>query len=121
MVNTNANLGALSFNPQNMVSPPTSGGTLGFSLGTGATQVLPYEPQIQRVTFHNPGGAVIIYVCQATDSNGNALAPGPNGGSFAIYPGGDRVFTGNGAAGPWLAAAASGSGNPLTVATSQTP
>ena len=117
---TNANIGALALNTQNYISPQINGGTLGFSLGTGSTQVLPANPQVQKVTFHNPG-TIPIYVCQATDMNGNALTPGPNPGNWEIFPGGILVFTGNGAAGAWLAAAQSASGNPFTVATSQTP
>jgi hypothetical protein len=103
----------------NQIVPLTSGGTLGFSLGTASTPILSVAPQTQRLMFHNPG-TVNLYVCQATDANGNALVPGPNGGSWIILPGATMTFTGNGVAGAWLAAAASGSGNPLTVAISQT-
>lgn len=116
---SNANIGALALNTQNYVSPAINGGTLGFALGTGSTQVLPGNSQIQKVTFHNPG-TVAIYVCQAFDANGQALTPGPNPGNWLIAPGGLWIFTGNGAAGAWLAAAASGSNNPFTVAASQT-
>jgi hypothetical protein len=115
----NANISALALNQQNMISPVINGGTLGFSLGVASTQVLPANPQIQKVTFHNPS-TVAIYVCQAFDANGNALAPGANPGNWEIFPGATMIFTGNGAGGAWLAAAASGSGNPFTVATSQT-
>lgn len=100
--------------------PQVSGGTLGFSLGVASTPLLPANPQIQKVTFHNPGSQ-IVYVCQAFDMNGNALTPGPNPGNWEIVPGGLLIFTGNGAAGAWLGAAATGSGNPFTVAASQTP
>lgn len=117
---TNANIGALSLNPQNYISPLSNGGTLGFSLGTGSTTVLNANAQIQKVTFHNPG-TIAIYVCQALDMNGNALTPGPNPGNWEIMPGAVLQFTGNGVAGAWLAAAASSSGNPFTVAVSQTP
>jgi hypothetical protein len=117
---SNANIGALVLNQQNSVSPALNGGTLGFSLGTGPTQVLATNPQVQKVTFHNPG-TVAIFVCQAIDANGNALVPGANPGNWQILPGAIWTFTGNGVAGAWLAAAASGSGNPLTVAASQTP
>jgi hypothetical protein len=116
---SNANIGALALNTQNYISPQINGGTLGFSLGTGSTQVLPANPQVQKVTFHNPG-TITIYVCQATDMNGNALVPGDNPGNWAIVGGGLLIFTGNGAGGAWLAAAASSSGNPFTVAVSQT-
>jgi hypothetical protein len=116
---TNANIGALAFNQQNMISPPISGGTLGFALGTASTQVLAQNPQVQKVTFHNPS-SVNIYVCQATDMNGNALTAGANPGNWLILPGATFVYTGNGAGLAWLAAAASGSNNPLTVAVSQT-
>lgn len=115
----NANLSALSLNPQNMITPAINGGTLGFSLGTGSTQVLPGNSQVQKVTFHNPGTNP-VYVCQATDANGAALTAGPNPGNWEIFPGGLLIFTGNGAAGAWLAAASTGSGNPFTVAASQT-
>lgn len=110
---------AMPFIEQNQVVPLTAGGTLGFSLGTGSTAILSASPQVRRVTFHNPG-TVIVYVCQATDQNGNALTPGANPGNWAIYPGATWSFTGNGVAGAWLAAAASGSNNPFTVAPSQT-
>lgn len=116
----NANIGALALNPQNMVTPQINGGTLGASLGTGSVQVLPANAQVQKVTFHNPGN-VDIFVCQATDANGNALVAGANPGNWRIVSGGLLVFTGAGVAGAWLAAAASGAGNPLTIATSQTP
>jgi hypothetical protein len=106
----------------NQIVPLTGGGTLGFSLGTGPTQILSVNPQTQRLTFHNPAvNGVTVFVCQAVDMNGNALTPGPNPGNYAILPGATMVFTGNGVAGAWLAAAASGSSNPLTVAISQTP
>jgi len=115
----NANIGALTFNTQNYISPAINGGTLGFSLGTASTQVLPANPQVQKVTFHNPGTNP-IYVCQATDANGNALTAGANPGNWLLYPGATWSFTGNGAGGAWLAAASTGSGNPFTVAASQT-
>lgn len=117
---TNANIGALALAPQNYISPNLTGGTLGFSLGTASVPVLAANPQVQKVTFANPG-TQIIYVCQATDANGNALTAGTNPGNWPIVPGGVMVLSGNGVAGAWLAAAASGSGNPFTVATSQTP
>ena len=119
-MSTNANIGALALNRQNLISPQINGGTLGFSLGTGSTQILAANPQVAKVTFHNPGASITIYVCQANDANGNALTPGPNPGNWAILPGATWEFTGNGVGGPWLAAAASSSGNPFTVATSQT-
>lgn len=115
----NANISALALNQQNMIVPQINGGTLGFALGTGSTQVLAANAQTQKVTFHNPG-SVNLYVCQATDANGNALTPGPNPGNWEIFPGATWIFSGNGAGGAWLAAAASGSGNPITVAASQT-
>ena len=106
---------------QNLIIPLTGGGTLGFSLGTGSMTILSIQPQTQRIMFHNPAvNGVAIYVCQATDANGNALTAGPNPGNFAILPGATMTFTGNGVAGAWLAAAASGGSNPLTVAVSQT-
>lgn len=116
---TNFNIGALALNQQNLISPQLSGGTLGFSLGVASTPVLPANPQIKKVIFANPGNQ-IIYVCQALDSNGHALTAGPNPGNWPIFPGGVFVFTGDGVAGAWLAAAAANSGNPFTVAASQT-
>jgi hypothetical protein len=116
---TNANIGALLLNQQNAISPPINGGTVGVSLGTGSTQILPQNTQVQKVTFHNPG-TVSVYVCQAEDANGNALTAGPNPGNFQIFPGGLLIFTGNGAGAAWLGAAASGSDNPFTMAVSQT-
>lgn len=116
----NANIGALSLAPQGYITPLSNGGTLGFSLGTGSTAILSANPQIQKITFHNPG-TVAIYVCQALDMNGNALTPGAHPGNWEIMPGALMHFTGNGVAGAWLAAAASGSGNPFTVAVSQIP
>lgn len=117
---TNANIGALALNPQNLISPMINGGTLGATLGTGSVQVLAANPQIQKVTFHNPG-TVNLYVCQATDMNGNALTAGPNPGNWEIFPGAVLTFTGNGVAGAWLGAAASAGSNPLTIAVSQVP
>jgi hypothetical protein len=102
-----------------MVIPGIGGGTLGFSLGVGSTQVLPGNAQVQKVTFANPG-AQIVYVCQAVDSAGNALVAGPNPGNWPVFPGAILSFTGNGVAGAWLAAAAANAGNPFTVSTSQT-
>jgi len=109
----------MPFIEQNQVISLGSGGTLGFSLGTVSTQILPGSPQVRRITFHNPG-TINLYVCQATDAKGNALTAGANGGNWVIMPGGTFTFTGNGVAGPWLAAAASSTGNPLTAALSQT-
>lgn len=116
---SNANIGALSLVQQNMITPAINGGTLGFSLGTGSTPVLAADPQRQKVTFANPGSQ-IIYVCQAIDAAGNALSAGPNPGNWPVFPGGILPFTGNGVGGAWLAAAAANSGNPFTVAASQT-
>lgn len=116
---SNANIGALLLNQQNAISPPINGGTLGFSLSTSPQTLLPVNPQVQKVTFHNPG-TVVIYVCQSTDTAGAALVPGPNPGNWEIFPGGLLIFTGNGAGAGWLGAAASASGNPFTVAVSQT-
>lgn len=109
----------MPFIEQNQVIPLTAGGTLGFSIGTGSTQVLAPNPQVRRVTFHNPG-TVDFYVCQASDASNSPLTPGPNPGNWRVFPGATMSFTGNGVAGAWLAAAASGSANPLTVAASQT-
>jgi hypothetical protein len=114
----NANISALVLNKQNLISPKLSAGTLGFSLGTGSTQILAANAQTGSVMFHNPGSQ-IIYVCQATDANGNALTPGPNPGNWAIFPGATWIFEGEGVAGAWLAAAAANSGNPFTVAANQ--
>ena len=115
----NANISALVLNQQNVIVPTVNGGTYGFSLGTGSTQILAANAQAQKVTFHNPG-TVNVFVCQATDANGNALTPGARPGNWEIFPGGLFIFTGNGAGSAWLASAASGSGNPFTVAVSQT-
>jgi len=115
----NANIGALALNPQNMISPAVNGGTLGASLGTGSVQVLAADAQRQKVTFHNPG-TIDLFVCQAFDSAGNPLTAGPNPGNWLIFPGGLLTFTGNGVAGAWLGAARSASGNPLSMASSQT-
>ena len=115
----NFNLGALAFASQNLTVPEITGSTLGFALGTGSTSILPINPQVRKVTFHNPGAANIVYVCPALDANGNPLTPGALGGNYAVYPGGTMIFTGNGAGGAWLASA-SGASTPLTVTTSQT-
>lgn len=104
---------------QNQVVPATSSGTLGFSLGTGSTQVLPGNNQVRKITFANPG-SVTIYVCPALDANGAALTAGPSPGNIPIVGGGVLTVTGNGVAGAWLAAAASSSSNPFTVSVSQT-
>ena len=114
---TNANLSALALNPQNMITPKLTGGTYGFTLGVGSTQVLAPNPQTASVTFHNPG-SVNIYVCQAFDANGNALVPGPNPGNFMILPGSTWTLSGNGVAGAWLASAAEAN-SPFTVAVDQ--
>lgn len=115
---TNANISALALNPQNMITPLINGGTLGFALTAASTQVLPQNPQRQSVTFHNPG-TVNVFVCQATDANGNALVPGANGGSWIIFPGATWEFSGNGVAGAWLATSATAGPNPFTVASNQ--
>jgi hypothetical protein len=116
----NANQSALSLNPQNMVSPSFSGGTLGASVGASSAPVIAANPQTQKITFHNPGSNNIIYVCQATDANGNALTAGLLPGNYAILPGAWMTFTGNGAGLAWLAACPAGGSNPLTIASSQT-
>lgn len=117
---TNANQNALTLNQQAMVVPSFVGGVLGASVGTGSAQVIPANPQTQKITFHNPGSTVTLYLCQATDANGNALSAGLLPGNFALLPGGTMIFTGNGAGLAWLAAASGGSNNPLTIASSQT-
>ena len=117
---SNANLTSLVLAEQNLISPAIEGGTLGFSLGSVSTAILPNNnTQVQKITFHNPGSN-IIYVCQAVDANNNALTAGPYPGNWQILPGALIVFTGNGVGGPWNAAANTGSGNPLTVGLSQT-
>lgn len=113
----NANLSALALNQQNMIVPALAAGTLGFTVGVGSTQVLSADSQRQKVTFHVPG-ANPVYVCQATDANGNAQTPGANPGNWQIFPGGLLIFTGNGTAGAWLASAPAGN-TPFTVAASQ--
>lgn len=106
--------GVLALNPQNLIAPAVNGGTLGFSLDTSPVEILPGNAQIDKLVFSNPGTGN-IYVCQAFDQNGNAQTPGPNPGNWLLMPGASLAFTGNGVAGAWLAAAAGGSGNPLTV------
>jgi len=114
----NANIGALALAPQNMVVPQINGGTLGFTLTTGSTQILNQNTQAQKVTFHNPG-TVSVFVCQATDLNGNALTPGALPGNWQIFPGGLLIVTGNGVGSAWLGAAETET-NPITIAVSQT-
>lgn len=116
---TNANIGALALNPQNMVIPQINGGTLGFNLTAASTQVLSQNTQVQKITFHNPGTEP-VFVCQATDMNGNALTPGQNAGNWEIFPGGLLIWIGNGTGVVWLASCPGGSGL-LTIAVSQTP
>lgn len=116
---SNANISALALNSQNIIVPQINGATLGFSLTAGSTVVLPQNTQAQKITFHNPGTEA-VFVCQATDMNGNALTPGQNPGNWQIYPGGLLVVTGNGVGMSWLAACPGGAGI-LTVAVSQTP
>ena len=118
MVANLANSSYAGLAEQNIIVPLTYAGTLGFSLSTSSTAILPVSPQRRSVTFHNPG-TQIIYVCQAADMNGNALTPGANAGNFSIYPGATWTFNGNGVAGAWLAAAAANTGNPFTVASNQ--
>lgn len=119
MVSSNANISALALNPQNMVTPQISGGTLGFALTAASTQVLPANAQVQKVTFHNPGTEA-VFVCQALDANGNALVPGQNAGNWELFPGAIMIMSGAGVAGAWLASCPGGAGL-LTVATSQVP
>jgi hypothetical protein len=96
------------------------GGTQGFSLGTASTALVTMNTLQKKVVFHNPG-SVNVYVCQSLDVNGNVLTAGPNPGNWVIYPGGMLTLEGDGiASASWLGAAASGSGNPLTMAMSET-
>lgn len=91
------------------------GGVVGFSLGTASTALITVNATMKKITFHNPG-SVVIYVCPALDVNGGALTAGAGlPGNFAVFPGGDRTITGDGTAGSWLGAAASGAGNPFTA------
>ena len=96
------------------------GGTLGVTVSTVSTAILTTNPLMKKLTFHNPG-TVTIYVCQSLDINGGALVAGAGQpGNFEIFPGGLLIFEGDGAAGSWLAAAASGTSNPFTIGMSET-
>jgi hypothetical protein len=104
--------------------PVTGGATVAVNnLGTASQQVIAADPSRKTITFHNPnvaGSGVQVIVCQAVDANGNALTANfaAPGGGWIIYPGGDRTFTGD-IQGAWLAAAASGTTNGLTVLASR--
>ena len=120
MASTNANISALALNPQNYVVPKINGSTLGFALTASSTQVLSQNTQAAKIIFHNPGATNPVFVCQATDMNGNALVPGQSGGNWEIFPGGFLEVTGNGTGVAWLASCPAGAGF-LTLDVSQTP
>lgn len=107
---------------QNFQVPIAASRTLAITgLGTGSTGVVAADQNRQSITFHNPNNGdgtngVNVFVCQTTDANGNALAAAVNGaGSFTVFPGSDRTFTGNMAKSAWNACAGSGGQN-LTIA-----
>lgn len=95
------------------------GGTIGFTVSNTSTALITTNPQMKKITWHNPG-SVIIYVCQSLDLTGAAQTAGPNPGNWAIYPGAVLTLGGDGVAGSWLGAAASAGSNPITAALSQT-
>jgi hypothetical protein len=106
---------------QQIITFNVAGGVLGYSLGDSSTALAGIPPNVESLTFVNPGSET-IYVCPATDLNGNALTAGPNGGSTPVAPGTVVVISGNGVlTNSWLAAAASGPSNPLTLFVSPLP
>lgn len=101
----------------------TSGGktTAVNNLGTASVQVIAANPSRMKITFHNPG-TVDVLVAMAKNAAGAALAPtfSARGGGFLIYAnGGEKSFDGECQL-AWVAVAASGSGNPLTIVESNT-
>lgn len=90
-------------------------------LGTGSTQVIDADAQRQSITFENPNNGdgtngVNVAVCQEKDAAGNVLTCAVNGaGTFTIFPGASRTFTGNMAKSAWKASAASAA-QKLTIA-----
>jgi len=97
---------SVALNPQNMITPMVSGGTLGFTLGTGRPRYCREVRRCKRssstiletVNVFRLPGARRQWQCARSWSDWRLLE---------IFPGGSWIFTGNGAGGVWLAAAAS--------------
>lgn len=78
------------------------------------------NPARQTISFHNPGTADVFVAPLFTQNTGVDVAFAPTnaalGGSFRIFAGSDRIFTGE-CQRAWQAFADTGAGatNPLTV------
>ena len=84
------------------------------AIGTGSTQIIAQNLARRGLFIGNPG-SVNILICPALDGNGNPLAAG-GAGSLPLTPGQWLSFGPDTACTTaWNAAAASGSGNPVTV------
>lgn len=101
--------------------PVTAGRTYAISgLGAISVQVIAADSQRQSLTFHNPNNGdgsngVNVFVCQAQDASGAALAAAVNGpGCYTVFPGQTITFTGNIAKSAWNAIAAESVSN-LTI------
>lgn len=92
----------------------SSGGALGFTLGTGVTTVVTANVNTTQLTFVNVSSTNTAYVCQSLDQNGSALTAGANAGNLPILPLSYLQISGPGAQGQWNASA-SGAGTPFTV------
>lgn len=91
------------------------------TIGTTAIQVIGQNASRTKLTFHNPGAVdiivfpVVVWIAGVVTS----LLPGgvlSLGGGYRVYAnGGDRVISDQSVFFAWLAQAASGSNNPLTI------
>lgn len=106
-----------------------SPGTLGLASGgrffvfnnisTTPQQVLPGNPAIQRITFHNPGANDIMIAPSFHQTNGSdvALTPSPSllGGCFRVFGSGGTLIVSGECQKAWQAFALTGASNALTI------
>jgi hypothetical protein len=102
------------------VSAASGGYSLAFNnLTTTPQVVLPQVPGRKQVTFHNPGTVDVFVAMEFVQNTGQDVALNPTtsalGGCFRVYANGGTLIVNGECQKPWVAFAASGSGNPLTV------
>jgi hypothetical protein len=102
---------------QNYSIPIVGGVTTGLNnVSTTAAQVIAASNNRKSLLFHNPG-TVNLLLFQKLNSAGTAQAVtfAAPGGGFLLLPYASMPVEGDSAGGAWMAVAASGSANGLTI------